>query len=195
MDNAPLKIVLTGGPGSGKTATSIALAQRHPDRIVRVPEAATQVYQQLRTRWDKLTVDGRRDVQRRIYRLQIEQEARIAADNPGKILLLDRGTIDGSAYWPDGPADYWRELGTDAPSQLRRYDAVIWLQTCAAVGLYDAEGSNPCRHEDADTAIAAGDMLIDLWAMHPKFFRVLAHGRLEAKIGEVERIVAKLAGM
>jgi predicted ATPase len=99
-------------PGAGKTVVSRRLAAERPERFVLVPEAATQVYAALRTRWDRLSLDGRRDVQRRIYRLQVEQEDRLAAEHPGKTLLLDRGTIDGAAYWPEGPADYWRDLGT-----------------------------------------------------------------------------------
>src|SRR3954468_1134097 len=97
------RIVLTGGRGAGKTVVSAAIARADPGRFVLVPEAATQVYDLLCTRWDRLDLDGRRDVQRRIYRHQREQEDRAAAAHPDKTLLLDRGTIDGAAYWPEGP--------------------------------------------------------------------------------------------
>src|SRR6476660_3406876 len=102
------RIVLTGGPGAGKTVISRQLAAAQPDRFALVPEAATQVYDVLQTRWDRLDVAGRREVQRRIYCLQVDQENRTASANPDKVLLLDRGTVDGAAYWPEGPADYWR---------------------------------------------------------------------------------------
>src|SRR5688500_14345311 len=88
------RIVLTGGPGAGKSVVSAAIAARHPGRFVVVPEAATQVYDALKTRWDRLDLAGRRDVQRQIYRLQVEQERRLAESHPDKMLLLDRGTID-----------------------------------------------------------------------------------------------------
>ena len=39
------RIVLTGGPGAGKTVISHQLAARHPELFVLVPEAATQVYE------------------------------------------------------------------------------------------------------------------------------------------------------
>src|SRR4051794_31788836 len=106
------RIVLTGGPGSGKTVVSRRIAAANPGRFVLVPEAATQVYTLLNTRWDRLDVNGRRDAQRRMYRLQLEQEQRIAEEHPDKSLLLDRGTIDGATYWPDGPDDFWRDVGT-----------------------------------------------------------------------------------
>src|SRR5689334_16268192 len=149
IQNHMTRIVLTGGPGAGKTVVSRRIAADHPDRFVLVPEAATQVYDALQTRWDKLDLEGRRDVQRKIYRLQVDQEDRTAAANPGKILLLDRGTIDGAAYWPEGPADYWRDVESTLERELRRYDMVIWMESAAALGLYDGDSSNFCRFEDA----------------------------------------------
>lgn len=163
------------------------IASEHPDRFVLVPEAATQVYDALRTRWDRLTLDGRRDVQRKIYRLQVEQEDRLSSEHPGKVLLLDRGTIDGAAYWPDGADDYWQDLGTTLAAQLARYDRVVWMQTCAAVGAYDGDASNTCRFEDADAAIASGNLLAMLWSGHPRLMKVDAFTDLDEKVREVKR--------
>ena len=182
-------IVLTGGPGSGKTAVSAALVAQDPERYAMVPEAATQVYHALQTRWDRLDLDGRREVQRRIYRLQVEQEARIAGENPGKIVLLDRGTIDGSAYWPDGPEDYWRELGTTVEREIARYDAVIWLETSAAIGRYDGADSNFCRFEDAAEAVRNGELLRKLWAGHPRLRTVAATRDIAETVRRVREIV------
>jgi predicted ATPase len=184
------RIVLTGGPGAGKTVVSRRLAEAEPDRFILVPEAATQVYSALQTRWDRLTLVGRYDVQRRIYRLQVEQEDRLAADHPDKTLLLDRGTIDGAAYWPHGPDDYWRDLGTTLEAELARYDRVIWMQTCAAVGVYDGDASNACRFEDADAAVASGNLLALLWGGHPRLTRVDAFERLDEKIRVVRQLMS-----
>ena len=185
------RIVLTGGPGAGKTVVSRRLAAEHPDRFVLVPEAATQVYDALQTRWDRLDLEGRHDVQRRIYRLQVEQEDRLAAEHTGKVLLLDRGTIDGAAYWPEGAADYWRDLGTTLSRELSRYDRVIWMQTCAAVGTYDGDASNACRFEDADAAIASGNLLATLWGDHPRLIKVDAFTELDEKVNAVRDILQK----
>jgi hypothetical protein len=145
------------------------------------------VYDALRTRWDRLTLDGRRDVQRKIYQLQVEQEDRLAAKHSGKVLLLDRGTIDGAAYWPEGPEEYWQDLGTTLAAQLARYDRVVWMQTCAAVGAYDGDVSNTCRFEDADAAIASGNLLAMLWSGHPQLIKVDAFTNLDEKVREVKR--------
>jgi len=187
------RIVLTGGPGAGKTVISSRLAALHPDEFVLVPEAATQIYDALQTRWDRLDTEGRRDVQRRIYRLQVEQEDRIAAEHPNQTLLLDRGTIDGAAYWPDGPDAYWRDLGTTHVAQLARYDAVIWMESCAALGLYDGDASNFCRFEDAEGAIQSGKMLLKLWEGHPNLRHVGAFASLDDKIAAVAEVLSSLS--
>jgi predicted ATPase len=186
------RIVLTGGPGAGKTVISSAVADAEPARFARVPEAATQVYDLLQTRWDRLDLAGRRDVQRRIYRLQREQEDALARAHPDKILLLDRGTIDGAAYWPEGPEDYWRDLGTTAEEELARYDAVVWLQTSAALGLYDHDSSNPCRFEHPEAAIASGNLLKILWGGHPRVYEVAAYPELADKVVAVRAVLGRL---
>jgi predicted ATPase len=183
------RIVLTGGPGAGKTVVAARLAAERPDHFALVPEAATQVYTQLQTRWDRLDYNGRLDVQRRIYRLQREQEDRLAREHPHKTLLLDRGTIDGAAYWPQGAADYWRDLGTAHDVELARYDAVILLQTSAALGLYDGDDSNFCRFEDAEAAIASDNLLLQLWGEHPRLARVPAFPTPEEKIAAVRAVL------
>jgi len=181
------RIVLTGGPGAGKTVISHRLAARHPELFVLVPEAATQVYDALQTRWDRLDVAGRRDVQRKIYQLQVDQEERTLAASPGKTLLLDRGTIDGAAYWPEGPEDYWRDVRSTLDKELKRYDAVIWMQTSAALGLYDGDSSNPCRFEHPEAAIASGNTLALLWGGHQRLQKIEAYPELDDKVVAVEQ--------
>jgi predicted ATPase len=187
------KIVLTGGPGAGKTQVSLSLAEAEPVNFIRVPEAATRVYDLLQTRWDRLDIDGQRDVQRRIYHLQIETEKTYS--NQDRVLILDRGTIDGSAYWPHGPDDYWKDLNTSLAKELERYDAVIWLETAAALGLYDGDNSNFCRFEDAPAAIASGEVLLRLWGGHPKLRLIKASASLDEKVAAVRQTLRELAGV
>lgn len=185
----PKRIVLTGGPGAGKSIVTHELVVQRPDRFVLVPEAATQVYAMLNTRWDRLDLEGRRDVQRRIYRFQREQEDRFVDTHPDVIHILDRGTIDGAAYWPDGATAYWNDLGTTHEAELARYDTVIWLESAAALGLYDGDSSNFCRFEDAAGAVASGKLLLDLWGGHPQLKHVGAFTNLADKVSAVRELL------
>jgi predicted ATPase len=187
--SAVRKIVITGGPGSGKTVIAHRLADENADRFVAVPEAATQVYDLLSTRWDRLDLAGRFDAQRRMYALQLEQESRLAAIHPDKILLLDRGTIDGAAYWPQGPEPFWRDRKTSHAAELMRYDAVILLETAAAIGLYDGDESNFCRFEDPAAAIASGELLRQLWSGHPHLHFVAAYQKIDEKVAAVSSLI------
>jgi len=188
-----IRVVLTGGPGAGKSTVSRRLAQESAGRIAFIPEAASTVYEQFNTRWDLVDLPKRRDIQRRIYHLQLERESAPIIDGPvPKILLHDRGTIDGAAYWPDGPDDYWKDLGTTHQAELARYDAVIWLETGAILGIYDGGASNPVRFENATEAVHTGQLVGHLWSAHPKFFRVSAYPILDEKIEVVQSILATL---
>ena len=189
----PRRLVLTGGPGAGKSTIAAAVAAKHSDRFVMVPEAARQVYEMLNTTWPQLDAAGRYDAQRRMYRLQVEQEQRLLAAHPGKALLLDRGTIDGAAYWPDGPAAFWHDVGSSPAAELARYDAVIWLQTGAALGLYDGDASNPIRFEQPAAAVASGELLTHLWGDHPRLTRVAASPSFADKVAVVEAMLLELA--
>lgn len=187
--NAAIRIALTGGPGAGKTIIANWLASENPEKFATIPEAATQVYQRHNTRWDLLDDSARRNIQREIFRLQRQQEDAIPAATDHRIFLLDRGSLDGSVYWPDGPEDYWRELQTSELAELERYDAVIWLQTCAVIGLYDGSESNACRGEVSEQAVLTGQKLARAWFRHPRLYRVDAFPTIEEKVAMVCKII------
>ena len=187
-----LRIVLTGGPASGKTVTVQALSAERPDRFIAVPEAATQVYAAANTRWDLQDAEGQRVLQRRMYHLQRAQEERLAREYPGRILLLDRGTVDGSVYWPDGTDAYWQDLGTTRVAEVRRYDAVIWMETAAAIGIYDGSLSNPCRFEDAAGAVVNGEKLLHAWSGIHRLVKIPAFQRIAEKTAAVRQAIAEI---
>ncbi|MCK5632514.1 ATP-binding protein [bacterium] len=90
--NSPQKIILTGGPCSGKTSLILAL-QNRGEHILK--EAATDwiLYQQACGNdrpWEKP------DFQHHIFKLQQQQEQRIHPQ--AQRVFLDRGTLDCLAY-------------------------------------------------------------------------------------------------
>jgi predicted ATPase len=188
------RIVLTGGPGGGKTTAADLFRREIGERVVIVPEAATILFQGGFPR--SLEPDALRLAQRTIFHVQQNLEDVQAALYPRRTLLCDRGTVDGAAYWPGSPRDYFKAVGTTLERELRRYDAVIFFET-AAVGGSSIEGGNPVRNESLDEAVALDSRLRALWAPHPRFILVPHNPSFFKKISfglaALESVVAQLA--
>ena len=181
-----MRIVLTGGPGSGKTVVATALAAELGCTLV--TESATEIYTARRVNWRDVDTAGRRELQRAMYRRQLAAEGAVS----GGPTLLDRGTIDGAAYWPDGHADFFVSMDTTHAAELARYDAVLLLESAAAVGAYDGAASNAARFEDAAAALRSGEVLRELWGGHPNLIDVPATPTVAAKHAAVAGHVRRL---
>ncbi len=164
-----LRIVLTGGPGGGKTTAADLFRREIGNRVVIVPEAATILFQGGFPRCRK--PDPRRIVQTAIFHVQRHLEDVQAALYPGRTLLCDRGTVDGAAYWPGDAGAYFKAVGTSLKEELKRYDVVIFFET-AAVGGSSIEGGNPVRDESQAEAVELDAKLRALWSQHPRFIFV-----------------------
>jgi predicted ATPase len=178
--HVPRRIVLTGGPGAGKTAT-LELIRRASfcDHVEILPEAAGIVFGGGFPR--RKDIAGRKAAQRAIFHVQRELEEAAAADNAA-IILCDRGTVDGAAYWP-GPDDYFDAVCTTLDDELQRYDAVIHLRTPPFGGGYNHQ--NPLRTESAREAADVDRRILDVWMTHPRRFIVEATPDFLRKAGEV----------
>jgi predicted ATPase len=162
------RVVLTGGPGAGKTAVLELIRQSFCVHVKVLPESAGIVFGGGFPR--NSNAESRRAAQRAIFYVQRELEAAGEADGPA-VTLCDRGTVDGAAYWP-GPGDLWSSVGATLPEQLKRYDAVIHMRTPSTEGGYNKE--NPLRIESAKDAAAIDDFISQLWEQHPRRFVVEA---------------------
>jgi len=158
------RIVLTGGPGAGKTATLELIRQSLCEHVRVLPEAAGILFGGGFPRSERVEVQ--RAVQRAIFFTQRELETIADVDNAA-IVLCDRGTVDGAAYWP-GPGDLFRAVGTTIEEQLQRYATVIHLRTPPADGGYNQ--SNPLRTEAPVDAAAIDARIADAWVSHPRRF-------------------------
>ena len=158
-----IRIVLTGGPGAGKTAVLEIARRSFCSRIGLLPEAASIVFGG--GFWRRPTLAGRKAAQRAIYYIQREQERMVSEEGEFGSVLCDRGTLDGLAYWPAEEALFWQELGTTRQAELARYHAVIHLRTPPADGGYNRQ--NPLRTEDAMTARAIDQRIALAWEGHP----------------------------
>jgi predicted ATPase len=183
------RIVLTGGPGGGKTTTADLLRREIGERVVVVPEAATILFSGGFPRYDE--ADARRAVQAAIFHVQRNVEDVQSARYPDRILLCDRGTVDGGAYWPGGASHYFEAMGTTLEQELLRYDAVVFLETAAVAGIA-IEGGNAVRSETPSQAAALDHRLRELWSLHPAFFSVPHEKSFFAKITAALSILQRL---
>lgn len=160
------RIVMTGGPGGGKTTAADLFRRELGGRVVIVPESATILFGGGFPRADH--ADARRSAQSAIFHVQRNIEDVQAALYPERILLCDRGTIDGAAYWPGNEREFFDAMGTSLERELARYDAVVFFETAAVAGLA-IEGGNPVRRETLEQARVLDSRLRALWEQHPRF--------------------------
>lgn len=123
-----MKIVLTGGPSGGKTTLCMALQNHFNKQVVVIPESATILFGGGFQRQNDTF--GIYHQQRAIYHVQVEHEAIFQRNHPNQVLICDRGTIDGAAYWPKNlPTNFYEAVGTTPLKEADRYDWVLHLDT------------------------------------------------------------------
>lgn len=187
------KLVLTGGPSGGKTTLAAALQKEFAAKVVTVPEAASILWA---GGWPRRKdVIGVQHQQRAIYYTQREVESLMVSENPGRLLICDRGSLDGMAYWPGpGPGtDYVASVESTVEKEIARYTWVIHLDTAPA-SYYDV--SNPLRNESFDEAWKLNEKIKEAWSKHPQRF-VIDNNRnghflekLQRALSVVEKIIA-----
>lgn len=171
--------MLTGGPGGGKTTAADLFRREIGDLIVVVPESATTLFAGGFPRLFEPA--AQRSIQRAIFEVQRSMEDIQTALYPDRVLLCDRGTVDGAAYWPDGPEGFFEHVGSTQEAELARYDAVLLFETAAA-GDLAFEGGNRYRTETTEEAVELDRRLESLWSVHPNFHKVRHHGSFLHKI-------------
>lgn len=163
LDHPPRLVVVTGGPGAGKTAV-LEVAQRELCRhVVVLPEAASILWRGLFPR--HATTPGRKAAQRAIVRIQLELQRMAIEEGRAALIICDRGTLDGLAYWPGTEGEYFDDIATTRERELARYAAVIHLQTPSPDQGYT---TSPYRIESAAEAAAIDQRIGAAWSAHPR---------------------------
>ncbi|HVY44900.1 MAG TPA: ATP-binding protein [Minicystis sp.] len=178
----PPRVVLTGGPGGGKTAVLEVVRIHFGAHVDVTPEAARIVLSGGFPR--RATDAARRAAQRAIFRVQRELERLAEEESAADLVLCDRGTVDGAAYWPDGPPSLFEEMGTTRERERARYAAVIHLRPPPEVaGAAGAPGSQ--RVETVAEALAIDARIERAWEGHPRRVIVESTPRFFDKIARV----------
>ena len=169
------KIVLTGGPCSGKTTAMSYLQETFTKKgymVLVVPETASELILGGVAPW---TIDSNYNFEFYIMQLQLEkeklyEEAAKHIDNYNKVLIIcDRGIMDCKPYMTDYEFDKClKDLHTNSISLRDNYDAVFHLVTAAkgAKDFYTTE-NNKARFESLEEAVIKDDNTINAWTGHP----------------------------
>ena len=172
-------IVLTGGPGGGKT-TLIEQLSRDPTwagRFSALPEAIFAL------RHSGLSMDEK-PFQRAMLHMQLAMEdgLRRALDPQDcRLILCHRGALDPLAYWLDRGWDeqeFFTFTETTRENLYARYTTVLHLVTAAdgAVEHY-ARWPEAHRPEHPADAIRLDRLLERVWGQHPNYYRLDNAGR------------------
>lgn len=174
-----IKIVITGGPGGGKTTALDLFKREYVDQSCIVPEAATVLFSSnIKRASDKENVKA---LQKAIFKLQHTLEELIEFQNPNKLIICDRGSLDGLAYWPGNKESFFESVDSTLEDELERYHAVIFFETAAANG-NDINSNNPYRNESSNEAVDLDQKLQQIWSKHKNYHLIKSHDSFLDKI-------------
>src|SRR5262249_4378127 len=112
-----------------------------------------------------------------------------------RLMVCDRGVLDGAAYWPGGRAAFLHHFGQALEDCFARYRSVLHLQSLAESHphLYGPEG-NLIRYEDTAHALRVERAVRAAWEGHPGLIVIPGEMDLQSKIARVlEHIRVMLA--
>lgn len=179
------RVVLTGGPGAGKTAVLEIIKKNFCEHVVVLPEAAGIIFGGGFWRGD--TLPAKTAAQRAIYYVQRELENMTEEEGQAAVTLCDRGTLDGLAYWPDDASPLFEQLKTNQETELSRYAAVIHLRTPGLGEGYNHQ--NRLRVESAAEAHERDKLIEKAWAGHPRRFFVESTSSFLEKITKTLELI------
>lgn len=163
------QVVLTGGPGGGKTTFLRELRGMDPERerFILVPEAATLLI-------GAGHLPGTKEFQLAVVRLQLALEQNCSdLAHPGQVLICDRSVVDSLAYWRllGGSEDeFFERIGLSRDEVYARYTGAIHLRT-AALGAHEfyVRIRAGARMETQEEAAEIDFMCGQVWRAHPGY--------------------------
>lgn len=167
----PLPIVLTGGPGGGKTSflQTMRHSDPHAERYLLVPESATLLI-------ETGLKPGSEAFQEAVFRTQIALEQSCCAmQRDSQRIICDRGTLDSLAYWKllgSSEQAFYIQTGMSLKEHLSRYQAVIHLQSTAIGAAGHYVQSETGRKESVEEAARIDRVCGEVWSQHPRYFLV-----------------------
>lgn len=165
------KIVLTGGPCSGKSTLMQEIVEKYGRLVHCVPEVATILIAQVGMMPSMTDEKHNARFQQILYRVQrsFEEAAELQALKDGKkAIILDRGTLDAVAYM-HGEDRWTRQIhfmvatGLSVSDELKRYQQVICLAPPTREVYEAARHNNSARSESYEQAVLLAERTREAW--------------------------------
>jgi len=162
------RIVITGGPASGKTASLIRLkGEPRLGHHLFFEELARKLLTE-NPEYNKERTAFHRD----IYLKQVARE-NAAGD---RSFVSDRGTIDAFAFHPDT----MRRVNSSLEKEYKRYTAVFLLGSAASLPGEEYQ-RDEIRRESPEEAMKIESRLIKVWQNHPRYHFIGATTEFDEK--------------
>jgi CYTH domain-containing protein/predicted ATPase len=202
------KIVLTGGPCSGKTTGLAYLSEKLSDHgftVLTIPEIATMTTNSGIDRL-KFTPEQYIEWEKSVIDIQLALEDTytcMASDiypNDKVVMLLDRGVMDVKAFFAEGSEkefdQHLLDKGLSLTNIWNRYSAIIHLVTAAegAREFYTLD-NNKARIETPEEAIAVDYKTREMWIGHPHLRLIDNSTDFESKMKETLASVCRILGI
>lgn len=200
------RIVLTGGPGAGKTTALAHLQEKLLGlgfKVFMVPEAAT-ILLNGGLRVMRSSFNEHVYFQSSLLRLQLMLEdtfyetAKREAGGQPCVIICDRGTMDGKGFANDAEWEAVMDIVGSNITKLRdrRYDAVIHLESAAVnVPAYYTQANNKARQENVAEASMFDARVLKAWVGHPHLKIIKSRENFEDKINELMKVVGIVVGV
>lgn len=158
-------VVITGGPGAGKTAILESVRKIVCPHVAILPESASIVFGG--GFWRLPSNSGKIAAQKSIYFVQREMENLVRNEHKWGVGLCDRGSLDGLAYWPDTEENFFKTFNTNKFEEFKKYLGVIHLRSPSQFEGYNHQ--NPIRIESAEQAAKIDQKIHETWKDHPNY--------------------------
>ena len=192
------KVVLTGGPRSGKTSLIKELRKEYSKRddivLITVPETASLL------RNNGITSDVMQstyDFQNLLFKVQYFKEkqaesvAQRISEKKDVVIVYDRGLLDNKAYL-NSQEEFDSILKSHACKELEildKYDLIIDLISTAGSEYGYETGTNEARFEDEGEAIKTDIKTTEAWLGHKNIKIVKPSETFEEKYAKVSNLI------